>query len=317
MKQMGYDKYMMSIDKRLSKQDKLTVLDGATGTEIYRRGVLSYDVPWALGGLVYNPQILRQIHYDYFTQGAHVVTANCFYTTGMALRNTRLAGMEKSLTFLGVLLAQQAEIQAHQKGITQETCVAGNVAPLETENPYDPTTAPLRSIAITEHRIKIQNLIEAGADFILIETMPTLYEAEAALEASSQVSPKPIIWMSFSCDETGTLWGGETMKEVADLVESYSPKAVLINCTPIEGVTRALRELSRNNLSMPLGGYANVEKQVYEGSMTWDRIEDLTSKDYAEKCKEWWELGARIIGGCCGTTPEDIGEVVRAFEDKI
>ncbi len=317
---MNYD----VIAARLSKEDKLVILDGGTGTEIYRRKVRSDPfLPWGLNGLVYRPDVVRRIHYDYFLSGAHVVTANCFYTTRYALQTVLgyeskiISEMAKSLTYLGVLLCRDAERLARRDGAEQITCVAGNVAPLEVNDPYDRTRVPLRGVALAEHAEKIQNLLEADVDLILIETMTTLYEASAALEAYDEVGKKAPFWISFSCDVDGRLYGKESMEEVVDLVMSYSPEVLLINCTPVEGVTRALEQLQRISPQLTLGAYGNVQRPVYPKSETWERREDLSPKNYATICKKWWTLGARVIGGCCGTTPEDIAEIAGAFSDKV
>ncbi len=309
------------IDKMLSK-NRVVVLDGATGTEIYKRGVKRDPVlPWGINGLVHRPEVVRGIHYDYFMSGANVVTTNCFYTTRYALENIEsrkdvISQMAKSLTYLAVLLCKDAQMMAQRDGTKQPTCVAGNVAPLEPDNPYDKTTVPQDSVALSEHSEKISNLIEAGVELILIETMTTLYEGKCALEAYDKVGKRKPFWISFSCDATGKLYGGETMREVVDMVESYSPKVLLVNCTPIEGITKALEKL-RKMTSITLGAYANVEKPVYDQAKAWIRRPEITPKEYAKLCLEWWKLGARVLGGCCGTTPEDIHEISQLFRDRI
>lgn len=330
---MGYD----AIEELIQNTKRLVFLDGATGTELYRRGVRSHDLPWSLPGLLYEPEVLREIHYDYFINGANVVTANCFYTTSVAVATIKGLNLEadkiaKTLTYLAIYLARDAERRAHEAGIKHPTCIAGNVTPLELENPYDPMTVLPRGTVIREDREKIQHIIDAGADLILIETMTTLYEAEAALEAASEVGTKLPVWISFSFNERGLLWSAgkeiperqrDTVEQLVDLVKTYLGKlrmgALLINCTSPEGTTRALDEILRVKPSsfIPLGAKANVEEQVY-GKGPYYRMRGFTPSEYVTYCRKWVERSprdVRIIGGCCGTTPDDIKAVVRAFTD--
>lgn len=310
---MGYE----VIADLLSKKDRTVILNGATGTEIYRRRVRSDpDLPWSLEGLAYRPDIVRDIHYDYYRSGANVVTASCFYTTRYAFQRSKISPeMAKSFTFLGVLLCRDAQRLAQIDGARQPTCVAGNVAPLETKDPYNSKTVPQKELAIEEHSEKIKNLLDAGVDLILIETMTTLHEASAALQAYDDVGKKTPFWISFVCDRNGVMYSGEEISEAADLVESYSPEVLLVNCTPIDGVTLALKKL-QGITSIPLGAYASVEEPVYHESSAWARIPSLSASQYAHHCKKWLKLGVRVVGGCCGTTPEDIAEIVRLFGEK-
>lgn len=310
------------------RNGKPVIMDGGTGTEILRRGVGGrYDLPWAVNGLVYAPELVRRIHQDYYEKGAHIVTANTFYTTEYALaaasRTSRadFSGLAASLTYLAVYLAKDATRLSRNKGLKQEMCVAGSVGPMEVELPYERRNTPQSYIIQRENRQRIQHLIEAGVDFVLIETMTTLKEARANLDLIQNLDLQVPYWTSFSCKpDNGHLYSDESMAEVVSMLDKYSlkPDALLINCTEPDAVTKALEDIQEAGPKMALGTKPNLESRVYQGSNFYERSDSITAKSFAKLCKTWNEdFGVQILGGCCGSTPEDIEALAEILRQKI
>ena len=314
MRILGYQE----LEERIEK-GKLILLDGGTGTEVYRRGVRGFRIlPWAVNGLVYSPKVVLQIHQDYFESGANVVIANSFYTTEYALESSddsaSFAGTAETFTRFAVYLAREAMGLAKKNGKSHEMCVAGSVGPLEVGDPYDPRNTPGTLTIKRENEQRIRTITDAGADLLLVETMTTMKEALANTELIEKLQPRIPFWLGFSFTSGGTLWSGEGIKDVFKLVKDckIKPKVLLINCTGIENTTNVLETIKQLGIEdmcpgIPIGIKANAEEIVYPGSTFFERPRSMTPIRYANYCKMWHDdFGIRILGGCCGTTPDDI-----------
>ena len=155
------------------------LLDGATGTELERRGVSTHLPLWSARALEDAPEIVLNIHTEYVMAGAEVVTANTFRTNPRTLSRAGLGERDVALTARAVALAREAaDAAAHP------CWVAGSVAPVE--DCYHPELVPSDFELEAEHRRHAANLKSAGVDFILIETMNTAREARAALGAARE-----------------------------------------------------------------------------------------------------------------------------------
>jgi S-methylmethionine-dependent homocysteine/selenocysteine methylase len=299
---------------RLLADQQVVVLDGAFGTELARRGVKEIHHPhiWSAAGLTRAPEVVLQIHRDYVQAGADVITAGAFRTNRTALRKAGLDGLARALTHLAVNLAQEVKttLWLHRG---HEVCVAGNLT--SVEDCYSPDLSPGEA-ASSEHAEKAYDLAAAGCDLILIESMPTIVEGISAVKAARSVG-KPI-WLSFVLKP---LWYPPQVLDGTDVMElpgrladaNAIPDALLFNCSWPDAIANALCYLAphRNGLALPLGAYANVERQADPGG-PWVRMTEITPQAYAKAATQWVELGAQIVGGCCGTTPDDIRAVKEA-----
>ncbi len=273
------------------------LLDGATGTELNRRGVDTSLPLWSAAALLHAPQVMRQIHADYVAVGAEVITANTFRTHERSLRaggivDARRAAAE--LTAQAVALARAAAGDA--------AWVAGSQAPLE--DCYSPHLTPEDAALEREHGQMAENLAAAGVDLILVETQPTVREAVAATRAAA-ATRLPLL-ASFVCGADGRLLSGEALRDAVRTVSPLGPAAVLVNCAPAWLMARLLDELKRECGDIPMGCYANIgERDAAQG---WRNIAEDPAI-YADCARTWLAAGARLIGGCCGTTPAHIGRL--------
>lgn len=292
---------MKSIIERLDEKPVL-ILDGAMGTELFRRGIHTRLPIWSAQALIENPELVREIHMDYIRAGAEIITTNTFRTTTRALGKKGLGNRAKELTLLAVNLAKQARDQSADKAVW----IAGSVAPLE--DCYEPDLIPDSETAFREHDELIASLVKGGVDLILIETMNTIQEAVAAARAA-QEHQLPI-FISWTCGSDGKILSGEHIDEAIKQLEPYDPAAFLVNCTPSKDIPSALRKM-RNTTKTPIGAYANVGKA--EPIFGWEFTRELDASSYADEAEIWIQEGAKIVGGCCGTTPEHIAELKRRF----
>jgi homocysteine S-methyltransferase len=286
------------------------LLDGATGTELNRRGV-STDLPlWSAGALLDAPAALRQIHRDYLLAGAEIVTANTFRTHRRSLARGGLGDSAAELTRLAVELAQAA---VGEGALERPAYVAGSLAPLE--DCYSPELVPPQAECEREHAEMAANLAAAGADLILVETMNTIREAHAAATVACATG-LPVL-ASFVCRTDGRLFSGESVAAAVAAIAPLGVAGLLINCTPSTTIHEPFAELSAAVAAQPApvavrGLYANIgHTNDIDG---WTSTADVTPLDYARLARGWLTQGANLIGGCCGTTPAHIA-ALRAVLD--
>jgi S-methylmethionine-dependent homocysteine/selenocysteine methylase len=278
----------------------MIILDGAIGTELTRRGVDTTLPLWSAIALDVAPEVIEQIHRDYLDAGAHVLTANTFRTNIRTLAKAGIAHRARELTFRAVELARRA-IATSPRASAPSAKVAGSIAPVE--DCYSPHLVPDDAELAEEHAVLAGNLADAGVDLILVETQNTIREAATAARAA-YATGKPL-WVSFTLDDQNCLLSGERLSDAVQAVLPFAPQAVLVNCIPVRQVASALKLLrSAAPLHMLIGAYANVGH--VDETIGWTLTNAISPRAYAEAAHEWRDLGATIIGGCCGTTPEHI-----------
>jgi S-methylmethionine-dependent homocysteine/selenocysteine methylase len=271
-------------------ESKPLLLDGATGTELERRGVPTSLPLWSAHALSEAPEALLEIHSAYVASGADLITANTFRTQRRCLARAGKAEHAARLTRLAVEFARQAASAA-----TRPVFVLGSAPTLE--DCYRPDLTPDEAALQSEHAEHAQNLAEAGVDAILVETMNTIREAKAAVHAANATALP--VFVSFVCNAEARLLSGEKLRDALHVMTEESPAVVLINCLPLSHVPKCLEMLEAG--PHPFGIYANLGKPIGEG-----RSEEASPEEFAAHAEKWWRRGARITGGCCGTTPDHI-----------
>ena len=290
---------MIALGRRLQEAKPL-VLDGATGTELARRGV-SVALPlWSASAISDAPDILRDIHADYVEAGAELITANTFRTHARSLAKGGLGTRAAELT------AQAVEAARECAG--GWAWVLGSQAPLE--DCYRPDLAPDDDALAREHAQHAEHLAKADVDAILVETQNTIREAAAAAKAASSTG-LPVL-VSFACGTDGRLLSGETVTEAARAVLPFKPVALLVNCTSTPTLIAPLKELLAAAPGLHVGGYGNVGHAAPDGSWVSDGVEDPAA--YAAFAEAWLKAGARIVGGCCGTTPGHVRALAKLIQ---
>lgn len=299
----------MSFLKRLALARPI-LLDGATGTELNRRGV-NTDLPlWSARALIEAPDVLSQVHADYIRAGADVLTANTFRTHRRSLAGGGQGQRAAELTRLAVSLARAAAAQAAPG---RECFVAGSQAPLE--DCYSPEKVPPQAECEREHAEMARHLAEAGVDLILVETMNTIREAVAATRAA-RATGLPVL-TSFVCRGDGRLFSGESVTAAVQAVAGLGVAGLLINCTPSTTIHQPFAELRAAVQAQPApvpiqGLYANIgHTNDVDG---WTLTADMTPLEYARLASGWLAQGANLLGGCCGTTPAHIAALSLMLE---
>jgi S-methylmethionine-dependent homocysteine/selenocysteine methylase len=287
---------------------QVLVLDGATGTELQRRGVDTALPLWSARALIEAPAVLRAIHAAYVAAGADIITTNTFRTHRRTLTRAGIGARARELTALAVQIAREAA-QADRT-----VFVAGSMSPLE--DCYAPHRVPPNADLQVEHAEMAQQLAEAGCDVLLVETMNTIREAVIAAQCATATGLP--VCVSFVVgpggrppdqidpigqDEPLTLLSSESLAEAVAALRLIDPAVIMINCVPLAFCDRALAEL-RALCSGSIGLYANVGHA--DDAVGWTLTDDVQPAAYAQHARRWCDQGAIIVGGCCGTTPEYI-----------
>ena len=286
-----------TIEERLERAPAL-LLDGALGTELERRGCPTGLPLWSTQGLLEAPELVSEIHGDYARAGADVLTANTFRTQRRTLERgsppgERLGERDQELTRRAVELARAGAARAKRR-----VWIAGSAPPLE--DCYRPERVPDDRALEREHAVHMENLAHAGVDLILIETMNSLAEAAVASRMARRVGLP--YWVSFTSWSSARLLSGERLQGALERVLDHGPLAVLVNCLPASAVAPCLPILRGSGI--PFGVYTNLGEPTEEGGFRSKGAHGAA--DFAAHTRRWIDAGAKIIGGCCGTTPEHI-----------
>ena len=271
------------------------LIDGATGTEVERRGVPQLKNAWNGGGALSHPDTVRIIHQDYINRGAEVIISNTFATTKHALADADQETNFKALNQRGVELA----IEAREALGKDSVVVAGGVS-YWTWTGNRPTLSELSS-SIAE---QVGIMATAGADLLMLEMMIDIEQMLTTIEAA-QSAGLPI-WIGLTCepDTSGAmcLRNGDKLNEAILALRPYKPDVINIMHTEVEYVEQSLNILQKNWRG-PVGVYAHSGKSV---GNEWTFNDVISPQQYCDYASEWKKRGVRIIGGCCGVHTDHI-----------
>ena len=268
------------------------LLDAAMGTELERRGVRCALPLWSAWALLEAPGRVLEIHREEAAAGAEVLTANTFRTHGRSLGKEGRLEEAAGLTKLAVSLARRAASEA-----PRPAWVAGSLSPLE--DCYRPDLVADDSVLEAEHVEQAIRLADAGADLILAETHNSARELAAAVRAA-RATGLPVV-ASMTTDGSGRLLSGEPIADAVRALADAPPDAWAVNCVPAGSLLDDLRALAAAAPAAPLAAYGNLgppsdaDRTVFSA--------DVPPHEYARLASGWLDAGARMIGGCCGTTP--------------
>ena len=272
--------------------------DGAMGTVLYARGVFINRCYDELN--LSDPNLILSIHEDYLQAGAEIIETNTFGANRFRLTRHGLAAKVAEINAAGVKLARQAV--AHLKEKQAGTAyVAGSIGPTGVR------LEPLGKTGLDEARAafaeQIRALAEAGADLLIIETMPALNEAREALLAAEETAPHlPVLVMVTVDDESNCLDGSSPQHAASQLTE-WGAGAIGVNCSTGPSTVLTAIEAMRGATTLPLAAMPNAGMpRAIEGRNIY-----LCSPEYmASFARKAIAAGAQIVGGCCGTTPNHI-----------
>lgn len=288
------------------------VIDGALATELERRGCSLNDELWSAKILLEKPEIIRQVHLDYFTAGADCAITASYQATIDGFVKHRLNEKEAiALIQRSVSLATEARDkfwsdESNRSG-RPKPFVAASVGPygafLADGSEYRGNYGLTEEELMHFHRPRMKALIEAGADILACETIPSLIEARAIAKLLKEF-PNTAAWVSFSAGDEKHISEGQVFADCVKEMEDHPQIAAIgINCTSPKYILALIRE-AKKTTNKPILVYPNSGETYDARRNDWNG--DPVVDSFGEQAKEWYKAGARLIGGCCRTTPEDI-----------
>lgn len=296
---------MTTLKERLDRRE-IIVIDGGIGTEIQRRGVPMDNHAWCGVANKSHPEIVLQTHMDYVRAGAQVVTANTFGTARHVLEPAGLGDEVEAINRKAVELAREACDEAADG----QVWVAGSMSSMP---PLTELVKTPRGDAIkASYNEQAQILADAGVDLIVTEMM--LDVENASLVMAAAVATGLPVWIGFSAEvangavqtyrgrEYNTDMPPEAFGEIIGPILAFGCQAAGVMHSRVEDTGPALKVLS-DHWSGPTLAYAESGEFV---PPDWQFVDIISPEDYARKAREWVEIGAQIVGGCCGTGPAHI-----------
>lgn len=276
--------------------------DGAMGTMLHARGV-GFDKCFDELNLT-NPAAVADIHREYIEAGAQLIITNTFGANRFKLKKHGLEEDMVEINRAGVELAKRAVAASFK-----DVLVAGDIGPLGVRiAPYGRVKPEEARAAFAE---QVKALADAGAELIVIETMSDLYEIQEAIKAAKQTCNLPVVAsVTFTRDDR-TLLGDDPMK-VARKLRDAGADVLGVNCSG--GPSQLLRILKQMKQAVSDGKFW-VKPNAGWPEQVGGRIMYPADADYfGDYALAFREAGASIVGGCCGTTPQHITAMKKAFE---
>lgn len=292
----------MKADLRQALSQEILTGDGAMGTYLYQMGFpvgISYEELNLL-----KPDVIADVHRRYYEAGARVIETNTFSANRESLSKYGLEQEVEAINRAGVEIARRA--------VGPDAYVVGAVGSIRSGKRKNILTSQIKQ----DFKQQIQALLEAKADGILFETFYDLEEMLIAIKIARKLSDVPII-AQFAVEEVGRTLDGYSISEAFARAQAEGADIVGFNCrVGPNGILRAIDKLS-DRQAIPLSVFPNAGIPDYvDGKYTYM----ATPEYFAENALKFADRGARIVGGCCGTTPEHIAAiagVLRGYQPQI
>ena len=294
---------MSSPFARWLEKGEVVILDGGLGTELERRGHRDLGRLWSSALVKQNPDALREVHRDFLLAGADVIAT----ATYQASVPTLLA-CGHDFASASRLLQSAVDLAIDERNASApESLVAASIGPFgahladgsEYTGAYAITDDELHAFQVERWKI----LVDSPADILACETMPSLADVRVCARLLRE-TPDRWGWISLMCRDAGHLADGTPLNEVLTvLADVPNLAAVGANCIP-PSIGAAIIDTFRAHTDHPLIVYANA-------SNAWNcemgrPHDELGAEAFADESRAWREHGARLIGGCCKTTPEHV-----------
>jgi S-methylmethionine-dependent homocysteine/selenocysteine methylase len=301
---------------------RVLLLDGGTGSELRRRGHALDPVAWSAPAALTNFELLRSIQSDYIAAGADVISTNTFAATRFVLEAAGLGERTAQVVERAVSAAREARAASGR-----DVAIAGSMSCLPPRG--DPHAYPDARTEIAAYRELAEQLAADGVDLIALEMLEDTEHAARACEAARDTGLP--VWLGVSCrlsDDGGLVafdFPETPLARVLDALLPFAPDAVNVMHSPPGAVAPSLRAIRARSRGL-VGAYPELENGITglasasgvmsgDGS-TRDRRATLAPTELAALASYWIGAGARIVGGCCGATPNHV-RALRAAIDSL
>ena len=281
---------------------RIVFFDGGTGSLLQANGLKPGELPETWN--ILHPEIVTKLHYDYLEAGADIVKTNTFGANGLKFNDASEYGLDEIVT-AAMENAKKAVSKAGDKGY-----IALDIGPTGK------LLKPLGDLGFEEAYRLFSDVVaigaREGADLVLIETMSDSYEVKAAVLAAKENCNLPV-FATMIFDSKGKLLTGGTVESTVALLEGLGVDALGINCglgpVQMKGILAYIMKAA----SVPVIVNPNAGLPRSEGGRT---FYDIDADEFAGTMREIVEMGACVVGGCCGTTPEHIRKTIALCKDQ-
>lgn len=295
---------MTSVLEEIKK--RIVFFDGGMGSLLQESGLRPGELPETWN--VKHPEIVTKIHKDYLEAGADIITTNTFGANGLKFHKGGEFELDQVVT-AALKNAKEAVKTASYLPGRKKGYIALDLGPTGK------LLKPLGDLDFEDAYEMFVRVVKTGeregADLIVIETMSDSYEAKAALLAAKENSSLPV-FVTMIFDEKGKLLTGGNVESTVALLEGLGADALGINCGLGPAQMKNILADILKAASIPVIVNPNAGLPRSEGGKT---VYDIDAGEFASVMKELAQMGACVVGGCCGTTPEHIRKTVAACKD--
>ncbi|KAL1189673.1 Homocysteine S-methyltransferase 1 [Cardamine amara subsp. amara] len=326
---MGLEKKCALLEDLIEKCGGCAVVDGGFATQLEIHGAAINDPLWSAVSLIKSPELIKRVHMEYLEAGADIVVTSSYQATipGFISRGLSIEESE-SLLQKSVELAVEArdkfwdkvsKVSGHSYNRALVAASIGSYgAYLADGSEYSGNYGEDVSLDKLKdfHRRRLQVLVEAGPDLLAFETIPNKLEAQACVELLEEENVQIPAWICFTSVDGEKAPSGESFEECLEpLNKSNNIYAVGINCAPpqfIENLIRKFSKLTKKAIVV----YPN-SGEVWDGkAKKWLPSQCFGDDEFEMFATKWRDLGAKLIGGCCRTTPSTIKAISRDLKRR-
>ena len=289
---------------------ELIILDGATGTELERRGVPMHELAWSGMALETHPDIVRQVHEDYIAAGADIITTNTFATLGLSLRGTEFEDRVPELNCTGVRLAREARERAQTNS---PIWIAGSMSGMIGTVFWRDAPASA-SVIRDSYREQAEALAQSGVDLLFLEMAQDPAVAIPAIEGARSTGLP--LWVAFSSNFMSPAGGSDRplvargsdgvdrpfLESIRPILRAGGFDVAGINHTDVDITGRAVDALM-HEWTGPVSAYPNSGDW---NPPNWGFDSVISPRDFVAVAETWVARGVQVVGGCCGVGAEHI-----------
>ena len=284
----------------LKDDSKIILFDGGMGTELIKRGLEPGKVPDMLN--IERPDTIVEIHKSYYDAGSDMCQSNTFGSTPLNLRRHNLEDRIKEII--------ENALENIKKACPSRNLIVGDIGPTGEFRP------PVGNASSEEWYSSFSTqakLLEKGVNLWHIETISDLKEMETAIKAVRDFSNKPLISsMTFKKTKRGffTIMG-DSLENCITMLDNVNVDVIGANCTLGSHDMLELLRSAKEITDKPLSIKPNAGHPVVKDNITYY---EQSAENFAEDIRKMIEIGVKIVGGCCGTSPETIKEIRKIID---
>lgn len=312
----------MNLIEKILHTQKVIVTDGALGTELEACGCDLKNKLWSSNVLINNPEIIAKIHTSYLKAGADCISTSSYQSS---IAGFIEHGFNAEQAYALIRKSSEIAVAARDEfwdTLTDTECAArvkpfvvGSIGPygafLADGSEYRGDYVLDKAVLFDFYRPRIQALLEGGAELLGFETLPSSGEALIILELLEHEFPTAQAWFAFSAKDRLHISNGEPIENVIQAVAPHDAVVSIgVNCTAPQYID-SLIHLIAQNTQKPIIVYPNSGENYDAENKQW--YNHSTAGAFAEHAQCWFEQGARLIGGCCRTSPKEINEMAHLF----